>query len=279
MTLIPRLLLKRPVLFALHEIGLQQQQAFNGFNNNNKSDSDKKGEAGMSIRTKSSFTATSPASGSTGRSIVKMNSQQSFDYFIILDFEATCESNRQLEVAEIIEFPALLIDTKNMEIKDQFHSFVRPQVNQELSGFCVNLTGITQETVDESPSFAQVFTQFQSWMKDRKLLDSVTCQPLLDFAFITCGNWDLSTALVDQCKTSRVDIPECMMQWIDVKQSFFKVTGHWPKGLMDMMSRQGLTPVGRHHSGKDDCFNTFLLVKHLASKGHVFTITNKTRYL
>jgi inhibitor of KinA sporulation pathway (predicted exonuclease) len=210
-----------------------------------------------------------------GRESVK---EQAFEYFVILDFEGTCESNRQLESVEIIEFPALLIQVKNeMQIKDQFHSFVRPTINEQLSGFCVNLTGITQETVDESPTFTQVFQAFQDWMKEKKLVDRLTNQPLIPFAFITCGNWDLSTALTDQCQQQQLLIPGYMKQWIDFKQEFFRFSGQWPKGLMDMMHRRNLTPIGRHHSGIDDCRNLHLLVKDLASNGHVFRITNQMR--
>lgn len=241
-----------------------------------------------SCASRMSLKTTTSSGRSKEVSSLSSNSHQHFDYFVILDFEATCESKRQLEFVEIIEFAALLVQTKkdekesetdeeksNMQIKDQFHSFVRPQINAELSAFCVNLTGITQETVDESPTFIHVFQAFQTWMKDKKLVDQVTDEPTTPFAFITCGNWDLSSALINQSQFDNLTLPDYFSRWIDVKQSFFKMTGHWPRGLMDMLHRQGITPVGRHHSGIDDCRNLHLLVRDLASKGHVFEITNR----
>lgn len=44
---------------------------------------------------------------------------------------------------------------------DEFRSYVKPTVNSELSDFCVNLTGITQSMVDQSPTFVEVLNQFQ----------------------------------------------------------------------------------------------------------------------
>jgi inhibitor of KinA sporulation pathway (predicted exonuclease) len=45
---------------------------------------------------------------------------------------------------EIIEFPAVLVDTTSQAIVDEFHMYCRPEVNPILSEFCVNLTGIRQ---------------------------------------------------------------------------------------------------------------------------------------
>ena len=46
------------------------------------------------------------------RQIKKTN----FDYFAVIDFEATCEENNIDFHHEIIEFPIVLVDIKKMEI-------------------------------------------------------------------------------------------------------------------------------------------------------------------
>lgn len=45
---------------------------------------------------------------------------------------------------EIIEFPAVLVDTKTRTIIDHFQAYVKPTFNSQLSEFCTELTGITQ---------------------------------------------------------------------------------------------------------------------------------------
>ena len=43
-----------------------------------------------------------------------------------------------------VEFPAVLMNTKNGKIEAEFHHYVQPQENPTLSDFCKELTGITQ---------------------------------------------------------------------------------------------------------------------------------------
>ena len=45
---------------------------------------------------------------------------------------------------EIIEFPAVLVNTVTKQIEDEFHSYVRPILNPVLTKFCTSLTGIQQ---------------------------------------------------------------------------------------------------------------------------------------
>jgi len=72
------------------------------------------------------------------------NVQQLFDYFLVLDFEATCDYKRPLEPQEIIEFPCLKMNARSLEVESTFHRFVRPVAHPQLTPFCIELTGITQ---------------------------------------------------------------------------------------------------------------------------------------
>lgn len=93
--------------------------------------------------------------------------------------------------------------------------------------------------------------------------------------FCAACNQDLAVALPDDLSRYMLKQPDFMRKWINVKQSFHSVTGQWPAGLSDMLSAVGVQPVGRAHSGIDDCRNTLLLMKKLAEKGHVFSINNQ----
>eukprot|EP00118_Oscarella_pearsei_P017186 m.169456 g.169456 ORF g.169456 m.169456 type:complete len:72 (+) comp38997_c1_seq7:72-287(+) len=56
-------------------------------------------------------------------------SREVYDYFLVLDFEATCDNKIKIDPMEIIEFPVLLLNSKTLKIEDTFHSYVRPTVN------------------------------------------------------------------------------------------------------------------------------------------------------
>src|SRR5919197_343120 len=70
----------------------------------------------MSLKTTTSSGVSKEVSSQSRNSHYQQD--QHFDYFVILDFEATCESKRQLEFVEIIEFAALLVQAKDCEGKN-----------------------------------------------------------------------------------------------------------------------------------------------------------------
>lgn len=51
---------------------------------------------------------------------------QNFQYFVIVDFEATCDKEKPPYPQEIIEFPAVLVDGRTGEIRSCFQTYVRP---------------------------------------------------------------------------------------------------------------------------------------------------------
>ena len=48
--------------------------------------------------------------------------KQKYDYFLVLDFEATCDENHQIHPNEIIEFPVLKINGRTLECESTFHT-------------------------------------------------------------------------------------------------------------------------------------------------------------
>ncbi|KAK9169746.1 hypothetical protein Syun_001886 [Stephania yunnanensis] len=69
---------------------------------------------------------------------------QEFQYFVVIDFEATCDKEKIPHPQEIIEFPSVLVNGMTGQVEDFFQSYVRPAVHQHLSDFCKELTGIQQ---------------------------------------------------------------------------------------------------------------------------------------
>ncbi|OQV21114.1 ERI1 exoribonuclease 3 [Hypsibius exemplaris] len=190
---------------------------------------------------------------------------QIFDYFLVLDFEATCDKPVSPVPQEIIEFPVVKIDARTMEPTATFHEYVLPTVHPQLSPFCTNLTGIIQDMVDNQPPLEEVLKLFHSWM-EKEVLN----QPNARFTFVTCGDWDLAEMLPRQAQHFRIGLPLYFQQWINVKHAFSEAIGHYPRNLRLMLESLGIQHTGRAHSGIDDCKNIVNIMRGLAERGHVF---------
>lgn len=90
---------------------------------------------------------------------------QAFSHILVLDFEATCDSGAVDFPHEIIEFPVVVLDTRTLQVVAEFHRYVQPTKNKELSEFCTDLTGITQEKVDAAKTIDVVLEEFQLFLE------------------------------------------------------------------------------------------------------------------
>ena len=185
--------------------------------------------------------------------------QMPVDYFLVLDFEATCEDKTKMKPQEIIEFPVLKVNAQTMTVESTFHTYVQPTAHPVLTPFCTKLTGITQEMVDGQPVLEEVLKEFHKWMSTSGLLD-----PGVNFCFVTCGDWDLKTMLPSQCKHFRLPIPHYFRKWVNIKRIFEAATGQKAKGMVGMLEYFELQLEGRHHSGIDDSRNIACILAKLA---------------
>jgi len=200
--------------------------------------------------------------------------QQNFDYFLILDFEATCIRNGKPDPQEIIEFPILKVNAMTMNVEAKFHQYVQPDVHRELSTFCTELTGIIQEQVDGQPNLQTTLQSVHSWMEREGLLD-----PSTRSVFVTCGDWDLQTMLPTQCRYLQIEPAAYFSRWINIKKVYAGVVGTYAKGVLDMLSGLRLKHEGRLHSGIDDCVNIANILRGLAERGCLFRATGELRPL
>eukprot|EP00118_Oscarella_pearsei_P004738 m.20718 g.20718 ORF g.20718 m.20718 type:complete len:216 (+) comp28067_c0_seq2:127-774(+) len=179
------------------------------------------------------------------------NPMPGFDYFLALDFEATCDEPKNPSPQEIIEFSAILLNSTTLKT-EEFHSFVQPASHPILTAFCKKLTGIEQEQINGQPKFPEVLQTFDQWLKEHNLLDSTS-----KFCFVTCGNWDINGSLFFECKHLALDVPSYFRKWINIKK-LFKVTFKLrepPKTLRSMLDQLKLEPEGQRNSGIDDAKN------------------------
>lgn len=187
-----------------------------------------------------------------------------YDFIGVVDFEATCEQDNPLDFThEIIEFPMVLFNTRTLDIEDSFQEYVRPEVNTQLSEFCIKLTGITQKMVDEADTFPNVLKRVVLWLQEKELGTKYK------YAILTDGSWDMSKFMNTQCRLSRLRYPQFAKKWINIKKfygNFYKVPRTQTK-LSSMLEKLGLQYEGRPHSGLDDSRNIARIALRMLQDG------------
>ncbi|KAI9279616.1 ribonuclease H-like domain-containing protein [Sporodiniella umbellata] len=193
---------------------------------------------------------------------------QPYDYYLFFDVEATCVENGGFKYPnEIIEFPVVLVDGKTFDIVDTFRSYVKPTVNPVLSDFCIQLTGITQDIIDNSPPFIDVLNQFQRFLGKYGLFQSFTA------VFVTDGPFDIRDFITKQLDHSNIDPRPIYfsLPWVNIRELFRK---HYNfvqnKNISGMLAHLNMEFKGREHSGLDDARNLAYIAKRMSEDGCKF---------
>lgn len=169
-------------------------------------------------------------------------------HLAILDFEANCLEHTVIKPQEIIEVPIVVVNCDTCQIvpQCQFHEYCRP--NLPVTPFCTALTGITQATVDAAASLPDVLGRLQDWYERHEW----TRETLV---VVTCGEWDLATALPSHARHLGIKVPGWLKEWVNIKRVFTALTGQRCGSMLAMLAALGLKLEGRHHSGIDDAHN------------------------
>lgn len=164
--------------------------------------------------------------------------------YIVLDLEATCwEGKGHKRKSEIIEIGALSLDTAG-EITGEFSRFIKPALHPELSGFCTQLTSITQADIDTAEYFPQVLAAFQQWI-------GVGEQP---YYLCSWGFYDRNQLLQD-CALHQLDTA-WLQPHISLKHQHGTLKNlKRPMGMAGALYVEGFTLQGTHHRGIDDARN------------------------
>ncbi|OMO74916.1 Exonuclease [Corchorus capsularis] len=194
---------------------------------------------------------------------------QGVDYLLVFDLEGKIET---------LEFPVLLIDTRSLAVVNFFHRFVRPcqmhlqAINKYIEGKYGKL-GVDRVWHDTAQPFKDVIEQFETWLTQHQLWDKEKGGFLTRAAFVTCGNWDLKTAVPKQCEISQIKLPPYFMEWINLKDVYLNFYGREARGMMSMMNQLNIRPLGSHHLGIDDSKNIARVLQHMLADGAVMQIT------
>ncbi|URD82540.1 hypothetical protein MUK42_05205 [Musa troglodytarum] len=191
---------------------------------------------------------------------------QEFQYFVVIDFEATCDKDRKLHPQEIIEFPSVLVNCATGQLEAVFQTYVRPSYHKHLTDYCKQLTGIQQFQVDRGVLLSEALIMHDEWLESKGIKHKT-------FAVVTWGDWDCRVMLESECKLKRIRKPAYFNRWINLKVPFQEMFQGIRCGLKDAVEHVGLTWEGRAHCGLDDARNTARLLVHLMDMGFKFSIT------
>lgn len=179
-----------------------------------------------------------------------------FDYFLVLDFEANCIEKGPMPCQEIIEFPVQVLNAQTLNTEFTFHYYVNPEVVPDLSQFCTELTGITQDMVRDQRNIQTVLAEFDAFLRSNFIIDK-------KWIFVTCGDWDLNSCLKREANYKKIPVPEYFMNWINIKMLIPEFKG----GMMELLNLLEIEHVGRHHSGIDDVRNILECLRKLLAAG------------
>ncbi|OVA05077.1 Exonuclease [Macleaya cordata] len=192
---------------------------------------------------------------------------QEFQYFVVIDFEATCDKEKNPQPQEIIEFPSVLVNSLTGQLEASFQTYVRPIFHQNLTDFCKELTGIQQIQVDRGVPLSEALLMHDKWLEDKGIKHT-------NFAVVTWSNWDCRVMLESECRFKRIRKPPYFNRWINLKVPFCEVFGGVRCNLKEAVQLAGLVWEGRAHCGLDDARNTARLLAHIMHRGFRFSITN-----
>lgn len=170
--------------------------------------------------------------------------------FLVVDLEATCcdDSSFPRTEMEIVKIGAVMVCPSTHQPLGEFQTFIQPVLHPILTGFCRELTNISQAQVDSAPSFADALASFLDWANG-----------FAPFVFCSWGNYD-RTQFESDCIQHKVAYP-FGDRHINFKAEFAKANGRRKKlGVPAALRSVGLTFSGSHHRGIDDARNIASLI-------------------
>eukprot|EP00937_MAST-01D_sp_MAST-1D-sp2_P006243 g6243.t1 len=201
------------------------------------------------------------------------------EYIVVLDFEWTADKGRRvLPVAEITQFPSVLVDLRGAPcacIAGEFDTFVRPTLNPRLSAFATELTGITQAQVDAAPAIGEALRRYTRWLAGRGLVDAAG-QRVGRWVAATWGDVDIMSTLRLELAHKGLPFPAFFDRWIDLKNdAIFKRHFGWRargglRHCVDNIAPGRVAWDGRAHNGLVDSRNTAKIVLEMARGGFRF---------
>lgn len=168
---------------------------------------------------------------------------------VVIDLEMNPIKREQKEVRsflldEVIEFGAVKLDENYIQT-EEFQCYVRPQFGK-ISSHITKLTGITDEIVEDKPTFEVAFKNFLDWI----------------------GTWDMKiyswspsdiNQLKSECayKLPKFNIKKLEQRWIDIQKDFDSKLGLTNNlALKHAVGAMNRNFEGTQHTALADAANT-----------------------
>lgn len=178
---------------------------------------------------------------------------------LVVDIEATCWETREEQgdrPNEIIEIGCAKLNLKTGVISDVASYLVKPKFTK-VSPFCTQLTGWTQEDIDQGGS---ILVQLLAIQQDYSLQDT-DC-------WFSCGRYDrnkldlYARGSVGQLYgIKREENVFVRMEHFNIKTLFGLKRREKARGMDGMLKAIGEKLEGRHHNGGDDAANIAKIVR------------------
>lgn len=182
---------------------------------------------------------------------------------VVVDIEATCgegpHSCVTRDTQEIIELPCVVVDADSAEVVGECDIVVRPTTVPELTPFCAQLTGVSQEEVDTAPTLSEALAEFDSFVRWACLEEP--------FCVVTDGTWDVQTMLWGECARKEILLERYWMKFFDARLEYVEL--YYPgvaaesASLSAMLEDLGMKFEGRRHRGIDDARNIARVVREI----------------
>lgn len=173
----------------------------------------------------------------------------------VIDLECTCNNSDNPIVPrdkmEIIEIGCVIADLEGNTYQE-FNVFIKPTLYPVLTPFCMELTTITQEQVDNGVSLD----------KAMDLLDEFLFNQNVE-VWGSWGAFDKNQILKDlkNHKISENKFPFLNLKHVNISESYFKNQGLSRKcGVRKALSQQKMKFIGTPHRGIDDVKNISRLI-------------------
>jgi inhibitor of KinA sporulation pathway (predicted exonuclease) len=174
---------------------------------------------------------------------------------LIIDIEATCCDDGSIPPSEqeAIEIGAIIAAETTKKVVDAFSVTIKPTIHPELTSFCEDLTGITQDDISCALTFPEVWGNFKK-----------RCLDFRPARFMSWGTID-KRLLSLECERHGQDY--FLPKHVDLAGVFTKHTGkrRGRRGALKYLHLE--TPPRANHRGLDDAHDVHDLWRKMSTMG------------
>jgi len=181
--------------------------------------------------------------------------------YIIFDLEFMVV-RKPHHLADIIEIGAVKMTEHEGApvITDKFHSYVKPSRQYKLTPDTTPFTGITQEQVNQAPSYPEVLETFLEWIGE-------------DPYYLCAWGPDDKYQLIQHCRYHHLPL-DWLQNYNDIQLAFTRLhhSDHRQRfGLKRALEHLQLPFDGEPHHAADDAWNTAKIFASIFSKIELVT--------